>query len=98
MTINKKTVLCNIPMQVVRPAVYPCLDSSISVSQREVRYPINAYLEKNISKDDEIKVVLLINPIGHYKENIEHFKEEISEINTCGAKIVIEELYLDYSA
>ena len=68
----KKTIICNIPMkELVDLSIYSSDDKSIPVSERKVRYPVNSFLEKTITSEDELKVVLLVkrDRFGHYKMN-----------------------------
>ena len=87
----KKTIICNIPMkQNVDLSVYSSNDDSIPVSAREVRYPINALLEKTLQKNDEIKVILLVkeDEQKHYLKNQNDFIDELNRANAdTGAKI-----------
>lgn len=89
----KKTIICTIPMkQNVDLSVYSSDDSSIPVSNRKVRYPINALLEETLEQDDEIKVILLIKEDDqkHYLKNKNDFIDEINQANAgIGAKIEI---------
>ena len=89
----RKTIICNIPMkEKVELSLYISNDESLIVSDRKVRYPINAFLEMNMYKDDILKIILLAKKDkygNHYKKNIENFKKEILEINlTIGAEII----------
>lgn len=97
----KKTVICNIPMkEVVDRSVYFSDDLSVPASDRAVCYPICAFLEKTITKEDDITVLLLIkvDEFGHYKKNKKLFEEEIMAINTpIGAKIIIKEIDTEFS-
>lgn len=87
----KKTIICNIPMkEQVDLSIYSSDDKSIPVSERKVRYPVNSFLEKTITSEDELKVVLLVkrDRYGHYKKNAEDYKKELTTINsTIQAKI-----------
>ena len=50
----KKIIICNIPMKEhVDLSIYSSDDKSIPVSERKVRYPINSFLEKTITSEDE---------------------------------------------
>ena len=90
----KKTIICDIPMKkIVDPSVYVSEDQSVAVSDRAVRFPINAYLEKNIKKDDEIKILLMVkeDEMGNHEENIALFKTELNEVNkTIMADVSLE--------
>lgn len=97
----KKTVICNIPMkEIVDPSVYASDDLSVPVSDRAVRYPICAFLEKNISKEDDVTILLLIkmDETGHYEKNKSLFETEIQALNPqIGASINIKVIDTDFS-
>lgn len=81
----RKIILCNVPMrESVEPLVYQSDDSSLSVSEQPVTYPILSCLHGLLSPDDSIKVVLLCqcDPNGNHLRNVERFKQEFSE--QCG--------------
>lgn len=80
----KKILFCNIPVRKdLYKRVYDYDDSSISISDRAVVYPINAFLEKNLSENEELKIVLLVkkNDYSYYQQNVEVFKQEFSAIS-----------------
>lgn len=87
----KKTVICNIKMnQKLIPRAYISEDTSIEVSERKVRYPVNALLEKALRKDDNVDVLLLVkkDSFGEYERNTAEFIEELDSINSkIGADI-----------
>ena len=64
-------------------SVYKSDDLSLPVSDRAVRYPINTFLEKTLSPEDEIKVLLLVkkDEYSHYEKNANDFIEELRVIN-----------------
>lgn len=78
----KKTILCNIPMKDVQQTRYISDDLSLPASDREVRYPICAYLERTLSSEDELKVILLIkkDPYGNYEHNVSLFQDELESV------------------
>ena len=52
----KKVIICNISMKKdIDQTVYISDDKSLPVTDRPVRYSINAFLEKTLKADDEIK-------------------------------------------
>ena len=56
----KKTIICSIPMKEnIDQVVYSSTDKSLPVSERKVRYPICSFLEKTLTSDDELEVILL---------------------------------------
>lgn len=71
----------------------------------KVKYPINAVLAEKLSKDDEVKVVLLKTTAENdtkkqwIERNIQDYKDELNACNTAGAKInyVILETEFDES-
>ena len=87
----KKIIICNIPMaKKVNQNVYVSDDKSLPVTDRPVRYSINAFLEKTLKPDDEVKVLLLakIDEYSYYEQNIEYFINELNEANSnIGAKL-----------
>lgn len=97
----KKTIICNIPMKEKIDLVqYVSNDLSIPVSARKVRYPINAVLEETASKDDEIKIVLLVkrDALEHYKKNLKDFIDEVkTATQISGAKVDVVVLDTDFS-
>ncbi len=96
----KKTIICNIPMRNdVEPKKYSCDDNSLPISDREVRYPINAMLEKTLRQDDELVVLLLVkkDPFGNYESNIEKYISELDRANeNIGADIEYKIIDTDF--
>lgn len=78
--IMKKVIICNIPMkESVDQVVYTSDDRSLRISDRRVRYPVNALLEKTVSSGDEIKVILL-SKNDEYSFSQQHTNEFIDEL------------------
>lgn len=80
----KKIIVCNIPMKEnVDLSVYKSDDLSLPASNRAVRYPINAFLEEELSANDDIKVLLLVkkDKYSHYEKNTTDFIDELNDIN-----------------
>lgn len=96
----KKIIICSIPMKKgPEKSVYVADDVSLNVSDRAVIYPVNAFLEKNMKSDDEVKMILLIkrDAEGNYKENFGAFTKEILSINAdINAKIEFKPLETDF--
>ena len=48
-----------------------------------MRYPICAFLEKTMTSDDELEIILLVkkDKKDYYKRNVEIFKEELEAVN-----------------
>ncbi|MDD6081245.1 MAG: TM1812 family CRISPR-associated protein [Oscillospiraceae bacterium] len=86
----KKIIICNIPMRdYVANTVYSSNDESLPVSEHPYRYPINSMLSETTTKDDELKIILLIKKDKNlfYKKNTADYMHEIEEIcKTTGAK------------
>ena len=79
-----KIIICGIPMKErIDPSLYVSDDKSIPVSSRQVRFPINAFLEKTMQNDDIIKLLLLVkkDDYGNYQKNLDSFKEEFDAVN-----------------
>lgn len=96
----KKTVICNIPMkEKIDPVRYSTDNKSLSVSDRKVRYPVCAFLEKTIRPEDEIKAVIIMkkDKYGYYSGNAEYFKNELEEVNSgIGAAIEYSLIETDF--
>ena len=79
---------------------YRTTDLSLPVSAREVVYPVSAFLEKTLNKNDEIKAVMLVkkDPNGNYQKNAADFVKELLEINeSIGAKIDFKTVETSFS-
>lgn len=86
----KKIVICNVPMRKTEERyIYKSGDLSLSSSDRPVIYPINAFLEKHLESQDEIKVLLLVkrDSQGNYKQNITEYIDELMSVNAVNANI-----------
>lgn len=86
----KKTLICCIPMKEnVDSSVYTSGDRSLPVSDRAVRYPINAFLEKTLRGGEELKVLLLtkMDRFSHSEQNIKYFKSELETVAGSCSKI-----------
>ena len=76
----KKVLFCNIPMSInAQKCVYTSEDYSVPVSNTAVMFPVNAFFEKTLCKDDEIKAILLVKKDhnGQYKSNVTACIEEL---------------------
>ena len=97
----KKIIICNIPMrEYVECTVYKSNDSSLPVSEKGYRYPINSFLSQTVTADDELKFILLIKKDGNsfYEKNTEDYKQEINGIcETTGASAEFVLLDTDFS-
>lgn len=86
----KKVIICNIPMKKdVDQTVYVSNDKSLPVTDRPVRYSINALLEKTLKSEDDVKVLMLVKKDEYscYEQNMQYFIDELNESNSAGAKI-----------
>lgn len=80
----KKTIICNIPMKEnLDRIIYQSDDASLPVAEREVSYPICAFLEKTMHKEDELKIILLVknDSLAFSQRNVEAFKQEFESAN-----------------
>lgn len=97
----KKTIICNIPMkEKVDLTVYVSDDKSLPVSDKEVRYPIVSFLEKTMTSDDELKIILLEKRDGYgpSQKYTDDFKFELDEANeNIGAKLSYTVIDTDFS-
>lgn len=76
----KKTVICNITMKdTLDRCVYTDPNGILPSSDRAVVYPINAYLEKTVTAEDELTVIALVkrDPHGFCDKNVEIFRQEL---------------------
>jgi len=87
----KKILICNIPMmEKTTKCVYTSDDLSLPVVEKEVIYPLNAFLKGYLSKGDDVKALLLVkkDENENYKKNLADFIEENIKANEeIGAKI-----------
>ncbi len=93
----KRIVICSVPMKAnVDLSVYTSDDQSLPVSDRKVRYPINAFLEKVLQKGEELKVLLLTKKdrCSHSEQNTENFKAELTAA-AAGSGAEIEYAVID---
>ena len=99
----KKIIICNIPMKPraqVAPMRYESSDRSLPVSERAVRYVINALLEETLKAEDEVKLLLLCKQDGraHSEENLEDFCREFDAVNEkIGAKVTYKVIESDFA-
>ena len=80
--------------------VYESEDMSIPVSDTPVKYPVNAFFEKTLKSDDEVKAVLLVkkDELGNYKKNVSECIEELMTVaSVSGAKIEYKIIDTDFS-
>lgn len=93
----KRTIICGISMKEnVDISVYTSDDQSLPVSDRPVRYPCSAFLEKALRDGDELKVLLLEKKDSHgYSAlNTERFKTELAELS-AGTAVKIKYSVID---
>lgn len=87
----KKTILVSIPMTMQKnPKVHISDDPTLPVSDRPVMYVVNTFLEKTLTKSDEVKVLLLIkkSPVSEHNKWAQIFVNELNAVNQdIGAQI-----------
>ena len=86
----KKILIYNIPMQVKQRCVYENGVRNVELSSEAFYFPINAYLAKNLTAEDDLKVILLVKRDGLEREIAaeELCKQELNQINeTIGAHL-----------
>ena len=97
----KKTVICNVTMnEKPNKLIYPTTDRSLPTSEREVIYPISAFLEKTLRSDDDVTAILLVkkDPMGNYKKNAAIFVEELLSANeNIGAHIDFKTIETEFT-
>ena len=97
----KKILFCNIPMKAdVDKCVYTSEDYSLPVSDTPVSYPVNAFFEKTLKVDDEVKAILLVkkDDFGYYKKNVAACIEELmSAAEKSGAKVEYKVVDTDFN-
>lgn len=99
----KKIIICSIPMKErsqVQLSIYTSNDKSLPVSDKAVRYPINAFLEKTLKQNDDVKVLLIVkkDAYSHYQENVaDYVKELLSANEKVDAKIEYKVIETDFS-
>lgn len=97
----KKILFCNIPMKAnADKCVYTSEDYSIPVSDTPVTYPVNAFFEKTLTSDDEVKAILLVkkDELGNYKKNVTACIEELmSAAEKSGAKVEYKIIDTDFN-
>lgn len=80
--------------------VYISEDLSVPVSSTPVIYPVNAFFEKTLKADDEVKAILLVkkDEFGNYKKNASECIEELmSAAEVSGAKIAYKIIDTEFS-
>jgi len=96
----KKVIICSIPMKKdVDKTVYCSNDKALPVTDRPVRYSINAFLEKTLKSDDEVKVLMLAkkDEYSFSEQNMKFFVDELNESNVVGARIEFKTIDTDFS-
>lgn len=92
----KKIVFSDIPMKSnLKAMIYKGTGNVNSHYDKPVFYPINAVLADTLSKQDELKIILLTteNSTENNQKNTELFIQELNSINSdIGAKITYETL------
>jgi len=89
----KKIVFCNVPMRSasgIKRDIYTSNDYSVPVAETPVKYPVNAFLEKTLVADDNVKAILLVkkDSEGNYKQNVsECITEMLNAAEKSGARV-----------
>ncbi|MBQ9030885.1 MAG: hypothetical protein IJ106_05460 [Parasporobacterium sp.] len=87
----KRTVIVNIPMTIaIQRKRYQSSEPSLKVSERTVAFPVIAFLEEQIRKEDEITCILILKRSGYDRsdENAGLFEEEMNAVSQkAGASI-----------
>jgi len=85
------TILVNIPMTIqIQKTRYGMKTHGVKASDRDVAFPVNAFLEEMIRPEDTLKCVLIVKHsiYSHGAQNAQLFQSELEEINQgIGAKI-----------
>lgn len=85
------TILVNIPMTIhIQKTRYGKETHGLKASDREVFFPVNAFLEKLLRPEDTLKCILIMKHSLYSKsiQNLELYKSELEEINQeIGAEI-----------
>ncbi len=99
--MKKQVILCCCNMGATKGKTkYEVADNTMNVSDQKFRYPLNAYLQKNIAAGEEAKIVLIAqkDSLSRYEQNVVDFTNEVNDINkSIGAKIEIKVLVADFS-
>ena len=97
----KKILFCNVPLSLnAQKCVYTSDDYSVPVSNTPVMFPVNAFFEKTLKPEDEIKAILLVkkDPSGQYKAHISACIEELmTAAEKSGAKVEYKIIDTDFS-
>lgn len=83
----------------VEPSVYKNTNRKLDVSDRKVRYPVNALLEKNLAADDNVTALLLVKKAnyGDSEKNTQLFIDELNTVNeSIGATIEYKIIETDF--
>lgn len=78
---------------------FPVDGNSLIEYSGETYYAINSVLAQTLKKEDTVKVILLETDAGAKagKKNAELFKDELNELNKCGASISYEVISSEFS-
>lgn len=80
--------------------IYTSEDFSLPVSDTPVTYPVNAFFEKTLKADDEVKSILLVkkDEFEHYKKNVSTYVEELmSAAEKSNAKVEYKIIDTEFS-
>lgn len=97
----KKIIFADISMkEEVNAVCYKGTGNACCEYEKPVVYPINAILSEKLTKDDDVKVVLIQTKgdEARVQKNTQIFKDELDDINkSIGAKINYVEVSADYN-
>ena len=100
----KKIVFATIPMQSQEGEgwdsegyVYKCNDNKNIEYNKKVRFAINGFLAKTLSKDDDVKIVRILVHNDTSEHNAEIQKSELEKLNeNIGAKLEFKKVLTDF--
>lgn len=100
----KKIVFATIPMQPQEGEgwdpegyVYKCTDNKNIEYDKKVRFAINGFLAKTLSKNDDVKVVQILVSNEHSKKNVKLQKSELEKLNeNIGAELSFKEIVTEF--
>lgn len=100
----KKIVFATIPMQAQEGEgwnpegyIYKCNDNKNIEYDKKVRFAINGFLAKTLSKDDDVKIVRILVSNEASKQNVKSQKAELEKLNeNIGAKLTFKEIESEF--
>ena len=96
-----KTVIVSIPVSMMKnPKPIVSNDASLPVSDNPRIYGINALLEKTLTQEEHLRVILVMktNKQSQHEKYAQIYKDELNEINeNIGAHIEYVDIYSEYT-